>query len=124
MLLLQFTSEASSPIDSIQRMTLAQFKALLHAAKVTAPPFPVEQLDELFTTVLGTPGAQARYLLPSMSAWSCSLNVAGSCLLFIATDHANLFAVRQSASMFDQYFPFNPYHGTRQPVLPQLPVIC
>jgi hypothetical protein len=60
MLLLQFTSEASSPIDSIQHMTLAQFKALLHAAKATTPPFPVEQLDELFTTVLASPGAQAR----------------------------------------------------------------
>jgi hypothetical protein len=60
MLMLLYSGEASTPLESLQRLSLPQFKLLLGAARATAPPFPVERLDELFTSVLSTPGAQAR----------------------------------------------------------------
>lgn len=61
MLFLLYTCEASTPIDHIQRMNLPQFKAMLHAAKVTSSSLPPEKLDEVFTAVQASPGALARW---------------------------------------------------------------
>uniref|UniRef100_A0A383WE37 Uncharacterized protein n=1 Tax=Tetradesmus obliquus TaxID=3088 RepID=A0A383WE37_TETOB len=60
MLFLLYTCEASTPVDAIHRMTLPQFKAMLHAAKVTSSSLPPEKLDELFTAVQASKGAVSR----------------------------------------------------------------
>ncbi|KAF6247868.1 hypothetical protein COO60DRAFT_1707360 [Scenedesmus sp. NREL 46B-D3] len=60
MLFLLYTCEASTPIDAIHRMSLPQFKAMLHAAKVTSSSLPPEKLDEIFTSVQASRGAVSR----------------------------------------------------------------
>jgi hypothetical protein len=60
MVFLLYTCEASTPIDAIHRMSLSQFKAMLHAAKVTSSSLPPEKLDEVFTAVQASKGAASR----------------------------------------------------------------
>jgi hypothetical protein len=60
MVFLLYTCEASTPVDAIHRMSLPQFKAMLHAAKVTSSSLPPEKLDEVFTAVQASKGAASR----------------------------------------------------------------
>lgn len=61
MLFLLCTADASTPIDGISRMTLAQLKALLTTARVMVPGgVAADGIDRLFAQVLSSPGALAR----------------------------------------------------------------
>lgn len=74
MLFLLYACEASTPIDHIHRMSLPQFKAMLHAAKVTSSSLPPEKLDELFTTVQASSGAHSRQVVGNSGAKSLSMH--------------------------------------------------
>jgi len=61
MLFLLSTADASTPIEAINRMTLAQLKALLTAVRVMVPGgVTADSVDRAFAGVLGTPRALAR----------------------------------------------------------------
>jgi hypothetical protein len=61
MLFLLATADASTPIDAIAHMTLAQLKALLAAARVVGPGgVAADGVDRAFSAVLATPRALAR----------------------------------------------------------------
>ena len=55
------TADASTPVESISRMTLAQLKAMLAAARVMGPGgVSADSVDRAFAQVLGSAGAIAR----------------------------------------------------------------
>lgn len=61
MLFLQASaSDAASPVDTVTRMGLLQFKSLLQAAKVTSSSVPAEKFDELYMSLQASQGAMAR----------------------------------------------------------------
>lgn len=62
MLFLLCTADASTPVDAISRMTLAQLKALLAGARVMGPGgVTADSVDRAFAQVLSSPGALARW---------------------------------------------------------------
>eukprot|EP00775_Hariotina_reticulata_P001474 gene1474-1816_t len=67
MLFLLYTCEAAAAIESIHRMTLPQFKALLQAAKVTSSSLPPDKLDQLFSSVQTSPGGLHRFVAESFA---------------------------------------------------------
>jgi hypothetical protein len=61
MLFLQAAADASTPVEGIGRMTLAQLKALLTVARVVTPGgVSADAVDRAFAKALGSPGALAR----------------------------------------------------------------
>jgi hypothetical protein len=63
MLFLLTTADASTPVEAVNRMSLAQLKAMLAAARVMGQGgVAAEAVDRAFAQVLGSPGANARWV--------------------------------------------------------------